>query len=42
MFSQLTFKQILKLYAIENDTKKNDITVFEAIVCPAEGSHKLI
>ena len=30
--------QILKLYATENDGKKNDITVFEGLVCPAEDS----
>ena len=40
MFSKLTFKRIYtgfkKLYAIENDGKKNDSTVFEALVCTAE------
>ena len=41
MFSKLTLSestQVLKFYAIKNDGKKNDITVFEALVCPAEGS----
>ena len=30
--------QVLKIYAIENNGKKNDITVFGALVCQAENS----
>ena len=33
--------QILKLYMTENDCKKNDNSVSEVLVCPAEGSQKL-